>query len=162
MNKPYLFNAAFTRLVLLCAFALIYASSSAQSPPNGTTIYRCIDLQGVVSFADAPCTQSVSHRLRIEHSMIQSVPISIEEQQRLRALEVRLNRERSTKEARAQAQQKLRIAEAGASTERCKQARLGLTQIRSRKRRGYPVSQSQRIDNEEQALHGQIASYCTR
>jgi len=145
---------------LLLAGFIVALSAGAQAPPNGTTVYRCIDLNGVVSFADAPCTKSVSHRLRIEHSLIQSVPISIEEQQRLYALEARLNSQRSDKKSRKSASKKQRLAQAAASALRCKQARLGLTQIRLRKKRGYPIGQSERIDNEHEALQGEIKTHC--
>ena len=135
-------------------------STEAQTQPNGTTVYRCIDLNGVVRFADAPCKKSVSHRLRIEHSLIQSVPISVEEQQRLYALDDRLNRARGDTKRKSLASKKRRLAQSAIAEERCKQARQGLVQIRLRKRRGYPVSQSQRIDNEEIALRGEIDLYC--
>ena len=132
----------------------------AQAPPNGTTVYRCIDQNGIISFADAPCSKSVSHRLRIEHSLIQSVPISIEEQQRLYALEARLNGERSQKKSRRLAASKKRLAQDQVAALRCKQARLGLAQIRSRKKRGYPIGQSERIDSEHEALQGEIRTFC--
>ena len=147
-------------IALFIALAFVAPGLNAQAPPNGTTVYRCIDLNGVVSFADAPCTKSVSHRLRIEHSLIQSVPISIEEQQRLYALEARLNGERSENRSKKLASAQKRLAQAKAAEIRCKQARMGLAQIRSRKKRGYPIGQSERIDNEHQALQGEIRSYC--
>jgi len=159
--KEYLAFAQRCLLFTGCTAGLVAAlSAGAQSPPNGTTVYRCIDLNGIVSFADSPCAKSVSHRLRIEHSLIQSVPISVEEQQRLYALEARLNGERSGKKSRKLASKKKRLAQAEAAAQRCKQARLGLSQIRSRKKRGYPIGQSERIDSEYQALQGEINSYC--
>lgn len=141
---------------------LVADQAVAQAPPNGTTVYRCIDIQGVVSFADAPCNKSVSHRLRIEHSMIQSVPISVEEQQRLHALEARLNGERSRRRTKNGVVAQKRMAKSQIADERCKQAQRGLRQIKLRKRFGYPISQSKRIDNEELALKGEIKAYCVR
>lgn len=134
--------------------------TKAQTSPNGTTVYRCIDLQGIVNFSDAPCKNSVSKRMRIEHSLIQSVPISIDEQQRLNALESRLGNQRAAQRARTTAEKRRRHAEATAGAERCRQAQLGISQIRLRKRRGYPLDQSKRIDNEHRALTQEIESYC--
>ncbi len=138
----------------------VVQGAEAQTPPNGTTVYRCIDINGVVRFADAPCKKSVSHRLRIEHSLIQSVPISVEEQQRLHALDDRLSKARGNAKKNSLAKKKRRLAQSAIAEERCKQANQGLAQIRLRKRRGYPVSQSQRIDNEEIALRGEIDLHC--
>ena len=149
-------------VTLATSTGLTSVATKAQTSPNGTTVYRCIDLQGVVNFSDAPCKNSVSTRMRIEHSLIQSVPISIEEQQRLNALENRLGHQRLAQRARTTAEKKRRIAEASAGAERCKQAMLGMSQIRRRKRRGYPLDQSKRIDNEHQALTHEIESYCQK
>lgn len=134
--------------------------ASAQGQPNGTTVFRCIDISGVISFADAPCKQSTSTRLRIEHSMVQSAPISMAEQQRLRALEQRLKTKRAARKSGDFAEHKRKLAETQAGAERCLQARRGLTEIRSRKRRGYPARQAERIDNEERALEGEISAWC--
>ncbi len=136
--------------------------SFASAPANGTTVFRCIDISGVVSFADAPCKHSASTRLRIEHSMIQSAPISMGEQQRLRALEQRLKTSRAARKSNNLSDHKHKLAAAQASKERCHQATLGLEEIRSRKRHGYPASQAQRIDNEEQALRNEISTYCPK
>ena len=133
----------------------------AQSPANGTTVFRCIDISGVVSFADAPCKHSASTRLRIEHSLVQSAPISMAEQQRLRALEQRLNASRVQRRSINLAEHKRKLATAQAGEERCRQAKLGFAEIRARKRRGYPARQSKRIDNEEAALRGEISTWCT-
>jgi len=152
----------FSPILLILGLSTLTLATDAQAPPNGTTVYRCIDLNGIVSFADAPCTRSVSHRLRIEHSLIQSVPISIEEQQRLYALEARLNSERSEKKSRELKSKRKRLAQTEVAAARCKQARLGLDQIRSRKKRGYPIGQSERIDNEHSALQGEIKTHCEK
>lgn len=150
-------------LSLTAVITLLFTAelSNAQSPANGTTVYRCIDPSGVVSFADAPCKDSTSTRIRIEHSLVQSAPISMLEQQRLRALELRLHTHRAERKSDNLAEHKRRLAEAQAGEERCRQAERGLAEIRQRKRRGYPVSQSKRIDNEELALRGEISTYCT-
>lgn len=132
----------------------------AEAPANGTTVFRCIDISGVVSFSDAPCKHSASTRLRIEHSMIQSAPISMGEQQRLRALEQRLQASRAARKSDNLSDHKRKLAAAQANDERCRQATLGIEEIRSRKRHGYPASQAKRIDNEEEALRNEISTYC--
>lgn len=150
-----------TLLRLICLVSTLGSTALyAEAQANGTTVFRCIDLNGVVSFADAPCKDSTSHRLRIEHSLIQSAPISMAEQQRLRALEERLNSTSRRRQGDRLKAAKMRTAEQNAGAERCKQATAGLRQIRLRKRRGYPVQQARRIDNEEAALQGEISSYC--
>jgi hypothetical protein len=94
--------------------------------------------------------------------MIQSVPISVEEQQRLHALEARLDGERSRRRSKNSASAQKRMAQSDAAAQRCKQAQRGLRQIKLRKRFGYPISQSKRIDNEELALKGEIRAHCVR
>ena len=162
--RPGLRTTANTLLMALlgCAVATLAAASHAQAQTSGSTVFRCIDLNGVVSFSDTPCEHSSSKRLRIEHSLIQSSPISMAELQRLRALEDRLQSGRKRSQQRQELAHKHKLAERQASAERCREARLGLTEIRQRKRRGYPVSQAQRIDAEEQALKGELAEHCER
>jgi len=84
------------------------------------------------------------------------------EQQRLRALEQRLKSDRASQRTKMIAERRRQHAAAQAGAERCKQATAGLSEIRQRKRRGYPVSQAQRIDNEEIALRGEIKVWCNR
>jgi len=146
---------------LLVATLLVSAPDThGQAPPNGTTVFRCIDIDGVISFADKPCKHSSSTRLRIEHSLVQSAPISMAEQQRLRALEQRLTTSRVARRSNDTAERKRKLAAAQAGDERCKQARIGLEEIRGRKRRGYPLRQAERIDSEEIALRGEISTWC--
>lgn len=146
--------------LLISGLVLSTPTTNAEAQSNGTTVFRCIDINGVISFADAPCKHSRSKRLRIEHSLVQSAPISLAEQQRLHALELRLANNRAVRHSNSAVQHKRKLATQHAGKERCKQAKTGLEEIRSRKRRGYPVRQAARIDSEETALRGEIRTWC--
>jgi len=160
-RRVYLISCALTSL-LVTTLLFVAPRTHGKAPANGTTVFRCIDVNGVISFADTPCKHSRSRRLRIEHSLIQSAPISTAEQQRLRALEQRLKTDRVNQRTKTSAERKRQHAAAQRGAERCKQATAGLTEVRQRKRRGYPVSQAQRIDREETALRGEIKAWCNR
>jgi|GEM_PF-3294166 len=162
MNSSRQFPARIHKPELALGLALLLTQlpCAAQSPPNGTTVFRCIDPSGVVNFADAPCNHSASTRLRIQHSVVQSAPISMAEQQRLNALEQRLDTQAQTAKRRAAIEQKRRRLERQASTDRCQLVRETLADIRKRKRLGYPLSQAKRIDREEQLLDRERYRHC--
>ncbi len=148
--------------LVVTVLSVLSSDTQAQTPANGTTVFRCIDINGVIRFADTPCKSSRSTRLRVEHSLIQNAPLSIAEQRRLRALEQRLQTDRASQRTKASAERRRQHAAAQAGAKRCKQATAGLKEIRQRKRQGYPVSQARRIDSEETALRGEIKAWCDR
>ena len=146
--------------VALLFGVLLSAHASAQGPATGTTVFRCISAAGTVRFSDRPCRESVSERLRIEHATVQSAPLSIADQQRLNALSERLQLARSEAERRRALHQRLQSRRAEAAASRCRTARAALTELRTRKRRGYPAKQAVRIDAEERALNEDIRLHC--
>ncbi len=139
---------------------LLPVVARAQGPANGTTVFRCLGADGIINYADAPCRDSASKRLRIEHSMIQSVPLSVDDQQRLNALTERLKSHRDQATLRKLRQRSERIGRSNGNARRCRVARAGLAEVKLRKRRGYPVRQAQRIDAEEDALEDEISTTC--
>jgi hypothetical protein len=139
---------------------LLPVSVQAQGPANGTTVFRCLGTDGIINYADAPCRDSASKRLRIEHSLIQSVPLSVEDQQRLNALTERLKSNRDQASLRKLRQRSERIGRNNGNARRCRVARAGLAEVKLRKRRGYPVRQAQRIDAEQRTLEEEISATC--
>ena len=116
-----------------------------------TTIFRCVGPDGHVEFRGMPCP--AGQRIVLEAG-VPSPPrgLSAEEQTALKALVGRLDApaERGVEARRWRAEQ--RAQREG----RCEAARRALAELRTKKRRGYPVTESRKLDAEEARLRKQL------
>ncbi|MEM7219683.1 MAG: DUF4124 domain-containing protein [Pseudomonadota bacterium] len=148
-----------TTCTTLCGVALLCALALGAAPA-GANIYRCVDPQGVVNFADRPCPRSVSRQLYLEHSIVESVPLDIDERRRLQAINRRLATMQDRARVDALRKRNEQRAKQRAAVARCDAARRAQGELRDRKRRGYPLRHARRIAAEERTLRSDIDAYC--
>ena len=144
---------------MLCG---ISQSINAETTHNPTIVFQCKDAQGESYFADTPCRDRPSQKLRIEHYSVFNTPIDSRSSARLEEIDNRLARERATRSANQQQNQRRRRLAKQQAKAVCEAARVGLDDLRERKKTGYSLREAGAIAAQESALRQQQEDFCRR
>ena len=151
---------SYRNLIFAGLLSCIGQSISAETPHNTTVVFQCKTEQGEVHFADTPCRDRPSQKLRIEHYSVFNTPIDPRSTARLEDIDNRLARERTARTADLkQDRRRYRLAKQRAAAE-CDAAELGLKNLRQRKKTGYSLREANAIAEQELALRQQQADFC--
>ena len=162
----------FRKLTNACTLAILGAGTAmagaqdraqAQPPataPPATIVYRCETPNGDIHFADTPCRNQPSQKLRIEHYTVFSTPMDPRSVARLADISSRLERDRKARLSKKQAERDRRTRAAQQTSANCDAARAGLVRLRLRKKSGYPLRDAQALETQEQSLQRQVQTNC--
>ena len=151
-----------------CALAVIGAATATAKPktePQGapgpaTIVFRCQTPTGEIQFADTPCRDQPSQKLRIEHYTVFSTPIDPRSAARLADISTRLERERRARLSKKRNDRDKRIKAKQQTTAKCDAIQAGLNRLRVRKKTGYALRDAQALQAQEQTLQQQQQTYC--
>ncbi len=162
----FFLQALFTSLLLISGgktFGLdIYRCTVPGSPPQFSQ-FPCLQAQGsrTVTVSPEASSKFVQERFRPGELQVVEIPaLSSGEQRRLKQAQRKAARRQKNLRAKRARNAAALHRQRAMRTDRCRKARQGLQQLADRKRKGYTLSDAQRLEENEQALKEEASVSC--
>jgi len=127
--------------------------------PVDGAIYRCIEASGVVLYSQFRCTNA---QLMAERPVSVIVSPELTTSERLMLSHIAKNSTALDRASRKQAERQHRQREKHKTDKAslCRQALIGMANLRAHKRAGYSLSEATALDGREDELHQQQSQNC--